>query len=79
MTRCTFKRPDGYGCGSYAFNLARDGIDQGTLCDVHYWQDQATRARSLAMEEAAKIALNIAPNSRIVAAEIRRAGGAGHD
>lgn len=38
MTRCTFKRPDGYGCGSYQFNLKRDGIDQGTLCDVHYWQ-----------------------------------------
>ena len=20
------------------FNLERDGIDQGNLCDVHYWQ-----------------------------------------
>jgi hypothetical protein len=37
--RCTFVESDGFHhCGSYAFNLQRDGIDQGTLCDVHYWQ-----------------------------------------
>jgi len=30
-----------YECGSYAFNLHADNIDQGDLCDVHYWQDQA--------------------------------------
>mgnify|MGYP003655061519 CR=1 FL=1 len=30
-----------YQCGSYAFNLNADGINQGDLCDVHYWQDQA--------------------------------------
>ena len=28
-------------CGSYAFNLHADGINQNNLCDVHYWQDQA--------------------------------------
>jgi hypothetical protein len=28
-------------CGSYAFNLYKEGIDQGDLCDVHYWKKQA--------------------------------------
>ena len=31
-------------CGSFAFNLKRDGIDQGELCDVHYWQERAENA-----------------------------------
>ena len=39
MIRCNHK-----GCGSYAFNLWRDGIDQGDLCDVHYWQNKAEMA-----------------------------------
>ena len=25
-------------CGSYAFNLYKEDIDQGDLCDVHYWR-----------------------------------------
>lgn len=29
------------GCGSFALNLHQEGIDQGALCDRHYWQDQA--------------------------------------
>lgn len=41
MKRCNKK-----GCGSYAFNLRRDGIDQGELCDVHYWQNIAERLRA---------------------------------
>lgn len=37
--RCQHKEADGFHvCGSYAFNLHRDGIDQGNLCDVHYWE-----------------------------------------
>jgi hypothetical protein len=28
-------------CGSYAFNLYKEDIDQGDLCDVHYWKDKA--------------------------------------
>jgi hypothetical protein len=28
-------------CGSNAFNLHWDGIDQIDLCDRHYWQDRA--------------------------------------
>ena len=31
-------------CGSFAFNLAQEGIDQGDLCDRHYWQDRAEKA-----------------------------------
>ena len=30
-------------CGPYALNLARHGIDQGDLCDVHYWQGRAEK------------------------------------
>jgi hypothetical protein len=33
-------------CGSHAFNLYADGIDQGGFCDVHYWQGRAHRAEA---------------------------------
>lgn len=26
------------GCGSFSFNLHQEGIVQGNLCDVHYWE-----------------------------------------
>jgi hypothetical protein len=39
---CTFKRGS-WNCGSYQFNLQKNHIDQGDLCDVHYWQTQAQR------------------------------------
>ena len=48
MKRC--KHP---GCGSYALNLWRDGIDQGDLCDVHYWKIRAETAWRSALEDAA--------------------------
>jgi hypothetical protein len=38
--RCTFKCGN-WNCGSYQFNLYKDDIDQGDLCDVHYWQTKA--------------------------------------
>jgi hypothetical protein len=42
--RCKHVEQDGFHtCGSYAFNLYKDGIDQGDLCDVHYWQNKAQR------------------------------------
>lgn len=31
-------------CGSHAFNLYAEGIDQGGFCDVHYWKDRTYRA-----------------------------------
>ncbi len=33
-------------CGSYAFNLYKEGVEQGGHCDVHYWQGRAHRAES---------------------------------
>ena len=41
MTKCI-------KCGSYAFNLYKENIDQGGFCDVHYWQGRAHRAEALA-------------------------------
>jgi len=42
--RCKHIGKDGFHrCGSYAFNLEKDDIDQGDLCDVHYWQAKAQR------------------------------------
>jgi oligoendopeptidase F len=43
--RCKFKVGK-YNCGSYAFNLYKEDIDQGDYCDHHYWQDQAQKARA---------------------------------
>ena len=40
--RCTFKCGD-WNCGSYQFNLYKADINQGDLCDVHYWQTKAQR------------------------------------
>ena len=42
VRRCTFKCGD-WNCGSYQFNLYKADIDQGDLCDVHYWQTKAQR------------------------------------
>ena len=44
MTKCI-------KCGSYAFNLYKEDIDQGGFCDVHYWQGRAHRAEALAQSE----------------------------
>ena len=33
-------------CGSHAFNLYAEEIDQGGWCDVHYWQGRAHRAEA---------------------------------
>ena len=38
-------------CGSHAFNLYAEGIDQGGLCDVHYWQGRAHRAEAQPEQE----------------------------
>jgi hypothetical protein len=54
MTRCTFKQGN-YNCGSYAFNLYKEDIDQGSYCDRHYWQDQAQKARADEREACAKV------------------------
>jgi hypothetical protein len=40
--QCKFKVGK-YNCGSYAFNLYKEKIDQGDYCDHHYWQSKAQR------------------------------------
>ena len=54
MTSCTFKQGQ-WNCGSYQFNLFKYDIDQGDLCDVHYWQDQAQKARADEREACANV------------------------
>ena len=54
MKTCQWQ--EGYRrCGSYAFNLRDEGIDQGEYCDKHYWQDQAKKATLVEREACAKI------------------------
>lgn len=54
MERCKFKQGN-FNCGSYAFNLYKENIDQGDFCDHHYWQDQAMKARADEREACAKV------------------------
>ena len=44
--RCTFKQ-DKWHCGSFAFNLYSESIEQGDYCDKHYWQVRAVKAEAL--------------------------------
>ena len=39
-------------CGSNAFNLHWDGIEQADLCDKHYWQDKAENLPRSAIAQA---------------------------
>ena len=41
--QCKFKVGK-YNCGSFAFNLYKENIEQGDYCDRHYWQDRAVKA-----------------------------------
>jgi len=40
--KCVYKC-GAWNCGSYQFNLYKDDINQGELCDVHFWQTKAQR------------------------------------
>ena len=51
--RCTYKCGD-WRCGSYQFNLYKHDIDQGDLCDVHYWQNEAQKAKAVNTEPSAE-------------------------
>jgi hypothetical protein len=51
--RCKFKVGQ-YNCGSYAFNLFKEDIDQGDYCDHHYWQERAMEAAANEREACAK-------------------------
>lgn len=52
--RCTFKQGL-FNCGSHAFNLYKENIEQGDYCDQHYWEDQAKKAAAQEREECAKV------------------------
>jgi hypothetical protein len=54
--QCKFINSKGYHCGSYAFNLYKEQIDQGDRCDHHYWQERAMEAAAQEREACAKIA-----------------------
>ena len=51
--KCTYKCGD-WNCGSYQFNLYKHDIDQGDLCDVHYWQTRAQKAEATSKEPSAE-------------------------
>ncbi len=34
-------------CGSYQFNLHQEDVDQGDLCDVHYWKVRALKGKEV--------------------------------
>ena len=53
--QCKFITANGYRCGSYAFNLYKEQIDQGDRCDHHYWQEQAMKAAAHEREACAKL------------------------
>lgn len=46
MPQCNFKSPSGMLCGSFAFNLHREGIAGQEFCDRHHWQNEANRLRA---------------------------------
>ena len=52
--RCTFKQGL-FNCGSYAFNLYKENIEQGDYCDQHYWEDRAMKAAAQEREACAKV------------------------
>jgi hypothetical protein len=58
--RCEYKDGLGYRCGSYAFNLYKEKIEQGDRCDRHYWQDQAMKAAAQEREACAKVCIQMA-------------------
>jgi len=50
--RCKHVKKDGFHrCGSYAFTLYKEDIDQGDLCDVHYWEKRALEAEAKLKEK----------------------------
>jgi hypothetical protein len=53
--QCKFTNAKGYRCGSYAFNLYKENIEQGNYCDRHYWQERAMEAAAQEREACAKV------------------------
>jgi hypothetical protein len=49
--RCKYKR-GAYKCGSFAFNLHHESIDQGKTCDKCYWETRALAAEAKLLQGA---------------------------
>jgi hypothetical protein len=71
--RCEYKDGLGYRCGSYAFNLYKEKIEQGDRCDRHYWQDQAMKAAAQEREACAKVADHYSMHDQDTPADIAEA------
>lgn len=63
MTSCYFETTQGWHCGSYAFNLRKEGIDQGNLCDRHYWETRARAAEARLATLEAKVPKHLIPTA----------------
>ena len=71
--RCTFKQGL-FNCGSHAFNLYKENIEQGDYCDHHYWEDQAKKAAAQEREECAKLCMAVPRTGAYFAWLIRARG-----
>jgi hypothetical protein len=55
MGYCKYKKEDGFHrCGSGQFNLWQKDIQQGELCDVHYWQTEYTKIKHWSKQKSDK-------------------------
>lgn len=50
-------------CGSYAFNLDKEGINQQDLCDVHYWKNEFMKASAVLQENEQELEEQLAADS----------------
>jgi hypothetical protein len=73
--QCKFKVGK-YNCGSYAFNLWKEDIEQGDRCDHHYWQERAMEAAANEREACAKVCEDLHPGlaTKVAAEHIRARG-----
>ena len=65
-------------CGSYAFNLYAEGIDQGGFCDVHYWQGRAQRAEAQPVQGLDEAAIRADEREEVIA-EFVKSGAVSED
>jgi hypothetical protein len=62
--QCKFKLGK-YNCGSYAFNLYKEQIDQGDRCDRHYWQERAMEAAAQEREACCAIVYGLCESDNV--------------
>jgi hypothetical protein len=47
-------------CASHQFNLWQQDIDQGDICDVHYWEVEADKAKAVIQDQ--QVTINLLKN-----------------